>query len=48
MSGDTASTRVSDSHRGKKGGTGPIMFMGVPIADEISWMTDSPARSFVG
>ena len=45
---DITGTRVSISRRGKNEGTGPNMFMGVPITDEISWMTDSLARSFVG
>ena len=43
-----AGTRVSIGRRGKEWGTGPSMFMGVLITDEISWMTDSPAQSFVG
>ena len=45
---DIAGTRVLMGRRGKKWRTGPSMFMGVPITDEISWMTDSLARSFVG
>ena len=45
---DITGTRVSIGRRGKEWGTGPSMFMGVPITDEISWMTDSLARSFVG
>ena len=45
---DIAGTRVSVGRRGKEWGTGPYAFMGVPITEEISWMTDSPALSFVG
>ena len=45
---DIAGTRVLTSRRGKKRGTGPSMFMGVPITDEISWMTDSRVADFVG
>ena len=45
---DTAGTRVSTGRRGKEWGTGPRRFMGVPITDEISWMTDSRVADFVG
>ena len=45
---DIAGTRVLTSRRGKEWGTGPSMFMGVPITDEISWMTDSRVADFVG
>ena len=39
---DTAGTRVLTGRRDKEWGTGPSMFMGVPITEEVSWMTDSP------
>ena len=45
---DIAGTRVLAGRRGKEWGTGPSMFMGVPITDEISWMTDSRVADFVG
>ena len=48
MRDDIAGTRVSSGRRGKKTGTGPNTFMGVPITDELSWMTDNPAQNFVG
>ena len=45
---DIAGTRVSTGRRGKEWGTGLSMFMGVPIADGMSWMTDSRVADFVG
>ena len=45
---DIAGTWVLTSRRDKERGTGPSMFMGVPIADEMSWMTDSRVADFVG
>ena len=45
---DIAGTRVLTGRRDKEWGTSPSMFMGVPIADEMSWMTDSRVADFVG
>ena len=44
----TRDVRSRSDRRGKKEVTGPVMFMGVPVIDELSWMTDSRVAEFVG